>query len=98
MHAGCAGWADAELRAAWHSVSAASSDLTQHAVIGSQSANADGNNTNHRNFYRFSLFRQILSLSALFLSDVEKKKIERDGKQQQENKIQNGHVVFVLLT
>lgn len=71
--------------AAWHSVSVASSGLTQHAVIGSESANADGNNTNHRNFYRFSPFRQILSLSALFLLDVEKR-IERDGKQQQENK------------
>lgn len=44
MHAGRAGWVDAELSGV--ALSAASSDLTQQAVFGSQTTNADANNTN----------------------------------------------------
>lgn len=80
--------------AAWHSVSAASSDLTQHAGIGSsQSADAHGNSTNHRNLDRFlppssssnpRRPRRFIPLGRR--EEGKKKRIERDGKQQQENK------------
>lgn len=63
--------------AAWHSVSAASSDLTQCAVIGSKTANADANNANQEYLPIFSLSSNL----APFLSPLECKNINiyREG-------------------
>lgn len=56
----------------WHFLSAASSDHTQHAAIGSQSANTDANNTNHSNSTDFPFFSKSCYFP-LFPSDAKKK-------------------------